>query len=41
MGNSLTPHSLLANSVLEVLNINGLEKTIKQGGVRQARDPTR
>nr|XP_033702032.1 collagen alpha-1(I) chain-like isoform X1 [Tursiops truncatus] len=33
--------SLLANSVLEVLNINGLEKTIKQGGVRQARDPTR
>ena len=31
MGNSLTPYNLLAISLLQVLNFNSLEKTIKQG----------
>ena len=34
MGNSLTPYNLLANSLLQVLNFNSLEKTIKQEGVK-------
>ena len=31
MGNSLTPYNLLANSLLQVLNFNIIEKTLKQG----------